>query len=89
MAEANGQTKPPVIRLEKLTKRFPGVLALDNVDLELYEQEIVGVIGENGAGKSTLLTILTGAQPPSSGQIFLYANSPTPFAASKMRWPKA
>ncbi len=54
-----------------MTKRFPGVLALDHVDLALDRGEVVAVIGENGAGKSTLVKILAGAQTPDSGDILL------------------
>jgi len=54
-----------------ITKRFPGVLALDNVDLELYKGEIHGLLGENGAGKTTLMNILFGIHQPDSGEIFI------------------
>ena len=52
-----------------ISKRFPGVLALDNVDFEVGPGEIHALLGENGAGKSTLLKILSGAQRPDSGEI--------------------
>ncbi len=54
-----------------ISKRFPGVQALDSVDLELYEGEILGLIGENGAGKSTLMRILGGDYSPDAGTIYL------------------
>lgn len=55
--------------MKGMTKRFPGVLALNCVDLDLYEGEILGLIGENGAGKSTLMRILGGDYPADGGEI--------------------
>ncbi len=52
-----------------ISKRFPGVLALDDVDLTVAPGEMHGLLGENGAGKSTLLKILAGAQQPDAGTI--------------------
>ena len=52
-----------------MTKRFPGTLALDSVDLLVERGTIHGLIGENGAGKSTLLKILAGDYRPTSGRI--------------------
>ncbi|HVO44488.1 MAG TPA: sugar ABC transporter ATP-binding protein, partial [Aggregatilineales bacterium] len=60
----------PIIRLENVTKQFPGVLALDHVSMSIYPTEIHAVVGENGAGKSTLMNILAGELQPDSGQIF-------------------
>jgi branched-chain amino acid transport system ATP-binding protein len=54
-----------------LTKRFGGLCALDGVDLELGEREILGVIGPNGAGKTTLFSLIAGSLRPSSGEIVL------------------
>ncbi|MDH7601490.1 MAG: sugar ABC transporter ATP-binding protein [Armatimonadota bacterium] len=61
----------PLLEMRGITKRFPGVLALDNVDLVLHRGEILGLIGENGAGKSTLMRILAGDYPADSGAIYL------------------
>lgn len=54
-----------------ITKRFPGVVALDHVDFELEHNEICGIIGENGAGKSTLIRILAGVYQADEGDIIL------------------
>jgi ribose transport system ATP-binding protein len=54
-----------------IAKRFPGVLALDDVSLAVGRGEVVALIGENGAGKSTLLKILAGVQPPDAGELLV------------------
>jgi len=59
----------PVLEARGISKRYGGVAALDNVDLTLYENEILAVVGDNGAGKSTLIKALTGAIPRTSGTI--------------------
>src|SRR5262245_13018744 len=60
-----------LLHVEKLDKRFPGVHALDSVNLTLRRGEVLAVIGENGAGKSTLMKILAGVQLPDAGYILL------------------
>lgn len=63
----------PVLELKGITKRFPGVMALDGVDLALYPGEVHMLLGENGAGKSTLMKILCGAYTADEGQILFDA----------------
>ena len=65
------KTTEPVIRFEHITMQFPGVLANDDVSLEIRPGEVFALIGENGAGKSTLMNILYGIQEPSSGEVWI------------------
>ena len=58
-----------VLEARKITKQFPGVLALDAVDASFHAGEVVAVMGENGAGKSTLMKCLAGVHQPTSGEI--------------------
>jgi len=62
---------PPFVVLESISKRFPGVVANDNVSLQLRPGEVHALIGENGAGKSTLMRILYGMYPSDSGRIVI------------------
>ena len=61
----------PILRFQDIAKRFPGVLALNGVNLELQEGEVHVLVGANGAGKSTLVKILAGVYQPDGGEIFL------------------
>ncbi len=61
----------PVLEMRGITKAFPGVRALDSVDIALYPGRVTALIGENGAGKSTLVKILTGIYQQDEGEIFI------------------
>lgn len=68
-----------LLQARNIIKSFPGVLAVDDVDFEVGENEIVSIVGENGAGKSTLIKVLSGILKPDSGEIFLMVKSRVSF----------
>jgi ABC-type uncharacterized transport system ATPase subunit len=68
---AGSGSSPPLVALEGITKRFPGVVANDDVSLELRTGEVHALIGENGAGKSTLMRILYGMYPADAGRFLI------------------
>ena len=63
------EDRRPLLRVQDVTLRFGGVVALDKVDFTLYEGEILGLIGPNGAGKTTCFNAMTGVYRPTSGDI--------------------
>ncbi|MEY4295776.1 MAG: hypothetical protein RLY82_1464 [Pseudomonadota bacterium] len=67
----NHTTPPLVLQGRGLTKRYGRVTALDGADFDLYDGEILAVIGDNGAGKSSLIKVLSGAVQPDSGNLIL------------------
>jgi ribose transport system ATP-binding protein len=85
IAQPGPQPLPqPLLRLQGLSRRFPGVQALANVDFDVLPGEVHALVGENGAGKSTLINILAGVLQPSRGTIEIDGKPtalPTPLAA--------
>ena len=73
----------PILSLKSITKHFGGVIALENVSLDVAENEIVGLMGPNGAGKTTLLNIIAGTFPPDSGTIHFRGKDISRHPASK------
>jgi branched-chain amino acid transport system ATP-binding protein len=64
------ESQAPLMRVSGVTKRFGGLVALNNVSFDLVPGEIIGLIGPNGAGKTTLVNVITGMEQPDSGKIF-------------------
>ena len=63
--------RPEVLRVEHIAKRFGPVVALRDINLRLYEGEVLGLLGDNGSGKSTLIKIIAGFQRPDAGQVYV------------------
>lgn len=61
----------PLLKLDKCTIRFGGLTAVSNLDLEIGDNELVGLIGPNGAGKTTVFNLITGVYKPTEGNIFI------------------
>ncbi|KZX49448.1 ABC transporter ATP-binding protein [Haloarcula sp. K1] len=73
-----------VLRTDGVTKRFGGLTAVDNVDVEIHSGEIVGLIGPNGAGKSTLFNCITGTLTPDEGRVYLQGEDVTDWPEHKI-----
>jgi D-xylose transport system ATP-binding protein len=77
----------PRLRMSGISKSFGAVRALYKVDFEVYDGEVVGLVGDNGAGKSTLIKVISGVGPADEGEIFLEGKQvhiPNPQAANRL-----
>src|SRR5947208_11889285 len=81
-ASSPAASKPAALEMRGVTKRFPGVLANDHIDLDVRRGEVHALLGENGAGKSTLMNVLSGLYSPDEGEIAL-GGQPVSFASAK------
>lgn len=72
------EDRTPLLRMEKVSKSFPGVRALDQVDFDVRAGEVHALLGENGAGKSTLIKVLTGVHRPDEGRVFFQGRAIAP-----------
>jgi D-xylose transport system ATP-binding protein len=68
---AEAPSRRPLVEMRNIHVAFGGVHAVENVSVDLYPGEVVGLVGGNGAGKSTLVRALSGAHPPDSGEILI------------------
>lgn len=66
-----------LLRLEKITKRFGGLVAVDQVDLEIQHGEFIGIVGPNGSGKTTLFNVISGVHFPEEGRVLFEGNDIT------------
>jgi len=73
-----------VIETENVTKRFGGLVAVNEISMRVNEGEIVGLIGPNGAGKTTFLNALAGLNPPTSGRVKMFNQTTTGLPPEKM-----
>lgn len=67
-----------LLSVEHVSVQYPGTLALNNLDMEVFAGEVLGLIGENGAGKSTLMKVITGVEKASSGSMLLHGTDYSP-----------
>ncbi len=63
-------TPEPILKVQEVTKTFGGIIALNRISFDLFEGEILGIIGPNGSGKTTVVNCITGFIKASSGRIF-------------------
>ncbi len=70
-----GQRGDPLLTLNKVTKRFGGLAAVQDVDLQIWPREIISIIGPNGAGKTTVFNLITGIYRPTSGDVLINGRS--------------
>ena len=77
-------SKEVIVRVEKITKIFGGVMAINHLSFDLHEGEILGIIGPNGSGKTTLINCITGFVKPDSGRIYFKGKDITGVAPQKI-----
>jgi len=70
----DAETRPPLLAVERLTMRFGGLVAIDDLSFTAYPREITAIIGPNGAGKTTVFNCLTGFYKPSAGRLAMHVN---------------
>jgi branched-chain amino acid transport system ATP-binding protein len=81
--ETRKSSGTPVLELERLSKSFGGLHALRNVSLQIFPGDRKAIIGPNGAGKTTLFNVITGILPATSGQVLLFGQNVTGWAAHR------
>lgn len=81
-ATPQNEESPFLLEMRSITKRFPGVLALFDVNFNIRQGEVVALVGENGAGKSTLMKIISGVYQSDSGEV-IYKGKPVNFTTHR------
>ena len=84
MGEDKQMSSKPMLRIEGLAKNYGGLKAVRGVSFEVPEGEIIGLIGPNGAGKTTTFNMISGAEKPSAGKIFLFDEDITGLQTEKL-----
>src|SRR6516164_3283953 len=74
----------PALTAHAVSKRFGGLVAVNDISFTLAENEVLGLIGPNGSGKTTMMNLISGALKPSSGEICVYGEAITGIGASKV-----
>lgn len=82
--DKNNSPSEPLLRLQNVSKRFGGVLALSGIDLEVYPGDILGIIGPNGSGKTTLVNVITGFLRADTGKVHFKGDEITNWTAHKI-----
>jgi len=80
----DGSLGAAVLRIEGVTKRFGGLVAVANMSFELSKNEVLGLIGPNGSGKTTMLNMISGALKPTAGAILLHGKDISTAPASEI-----
>ena len=80
---------PVLLQATGLTMRFGGVTALDALDLNVHEHEILGLLGPNGSGKTTFFNVVTGIYAASAGQVLLDGADISRYSAQQVRTTRA
>jgi len=83
-ARASSDVSNPLLQVDRITKRFGGLVAVNDISFEVKSREILGLIGPNGAGKTTLFNLITGAQKPDAGRIMLEGTDVTALSVRRI-----
>jgi len=73
----------PLLKLENITKRFGGLIAVDDISLEIETGELIGIVGPNGSGKTTLYNVISGVYPPEEGRVIFEGRNITKLPAHR------
>jgi branched-chain amino acid transport system ATP-binding protein len=74
----------PILQMHQVTRRFGGLVAVDQVDMEVHAGEVIGLVGPNGSGKTTALNLISGALAPTAGSIRFMGNSISGLASHRI-----